>query len=148
MAPPPTSWGDPGILALCWGGGGEMACPPPWRIVGSAGGVSFLRKRSPWSRNNRSGTGTNRGGCGCGRWAGGWAPGAGGTTDVCCSPRTSQGCVHIIVARTKDNKYTLSQASGVFASIPEVVHYYSTEKLPFKGAEHMALLHPVHCKLH
>ncbi|XP_009072394.1 PREDICTED: LOW QUALITY PROTEIN: SH2 domain-containing adapter protein E, partial [Acanthisitta chloris] len=27
-------------------------------------------------------------------------------------------------------------------------HYYSTEKLPFKGAEHMALLHPVHCKLH
>lgn len=63
-------------------------------------------------------------------------------------PRTSQGCVHIIVAQTKDNKYTLSQASGVFASIPEVVHYYSTEKLPFKGAEHMALLHPVHCKLH
>lgn len=63
-------------------------------------------------------------------------------------PRTSQGCVHIIVAQTKDNKYTLSQASGVFSSIPEVVHYYSTEKLPFKGAEHMALLHPVHCKLH
>ncbi|NXL68452.1 SHE protein, partial [Chordeiles acutipennis] len=62
--------------------------------------------------------------------------------------RTSQGCVHIIVAQTKDNKYTLSQASGVFASVPEVVHYYSTEKLPFKGAEHMALLHPVHCKLH
>ncbi|NWQ69639.1 SHE protein, partial [Neopipo cinnamomea] len=62
--------------------------------------------------------------------------------------KTSQGCVHIIVAQTKDNKYTLSQASGVFASIPEVVHYYSTEKLPFKGAEHMALLHPVHCKLH
>ncbi|XP_071583454.1 SH2 domain-containing adapter protein E isoform X2 [Heliangelus exortis] len=61
---------------------------------------------------------------------------------------TSQGCVHIIVAQTKDNKYTLSQASGVFSSIPEVVHYYSTEKLPFKGAEHMALLHPVHCKLH
>ncbi|NXM93230.1 SHE protein, partial [Sylvia borin] len=62
--------------------------------------------------------------------------------------KTSQGCVHIIVAQTKDNKYTLSQASGVFSSIPEVVHYYSTEKLPFKGAEHMALLHPVHCKLH
>ncbi|NXK73538.1 SHE protein, partial [Amazona guildingii] len=52
--------------------------------------------------------------------------------------KTSQGCVHIIVAQTKDNKYTLSQASGVFASVPEVVHYYSTEKLPFKGAEHMA----------
>lgn len=76
------------------------------------------------------------------------APGGGGSADACWQPRTSQGCVHIIVAQTKDNKYTLSQASGVFSSIPEVVHYYSTEKLPFKGAEHMALLHPVHCKLH
>ncbi|XP_065714029.1 SH2 domain-containing adapter protein E [Patagioenas fasciata] len=62
--------------------------------------------------------------------------------------KTSQGCVHIIVAQTKDHKYTLNQASGGFASVPEVVHHYSTAKLPFKGAEHMALLHPVHCKLH
>lgn len=62
--------------------------------------------------------------------------------------RTSQGCVHIIVAQTKDNKYTLDQMSAVFDSIPEVVHYYSNEKLPFKGAEHMTLLYPVHCKLH
>lgn len=61
--------------------------------------------------------------------------------------RTSQGCVHIIVAQTKDSKYTLNQTSAVFDSIPEVVHYYSTAKLPFKGAEHMTLLHPVH-KLH
>ncbi|XP_048968939.1 SH2 domain-containing adapter protein E [Canis lupus baileyi] len=62
--------------------------------------------------------------------------------------KTSQGCVHIIVAQTKDNKYTLNQTSAVFDSIPEVVHYYSNEKLPFKGAEHMSLLHPVHSKLH
>uniref|UniRef100_A0A8C3SCI3 SH2 domain-containing adapter protein E n=1 Tax=Chelydra serpentina TaxID=8475 RepID=A0A8C3SCI3_CHESE len=62
--------------------------------------------------------------------------------------KTSQGCVHIIVAQTKDNKYTLSQTSGVFGSVPAVVHHYSTEKLPFKGAEHMTLLHPVHSKLH
>ncbi|XP_073179015.1 SH2 domain-containing adapter protein E isoform X4 [Lepidochelys kempii] len=62
--------------------------------------------------------------------------------------KTSQGCVHILVAQTKDNKYTLSQTSGVFGSVPEVVHHYSTEKLPFKGAEHMTLLHPVHSKLH
>ncbi|KAL6068724.1 hypothetical protein STEG23_029887 [Scotinomys teguina] len=61
--------------------------------------------------------------------------------------KTSQGCVHIIVAQTKDNKYTLNQTSAVFDSIPEVVHYYSSAKLPFKGAEHMTLLHPVH-KLH
>lgn len=62
--------------------------------------------------------------------------------------RTSQGCVHIIVAQTKDSKYTLDQTSAVFDSVPEVVHYYSNEKLPFKGAEHMTLLYPVHSKLH
>ncbi|KAG8519916.1 SH2 domain-containing adapter protein E, partial [Galemys pyrenaicus] len=62
--------------------------------------------------------------------------------------KTSQGCVHIIVAQTKDSKYTLNQTSAVFDSIPEVVHYYSNEKLPFKGAEHMTLLYPVHSKLH
>ncbi|KAM4690230.1 SH2 domain-containing adapter protein E [Rhinophrynus dorsalis] len=62
--------------------------------------------------------------------------------------KTSQGCVHIIVAQTKDNKFTLNQTSGVFSSIPEVVHYYSSQKLPFKGAEHMSLLYPVHSKLH
>ncbi|XP_063172939.1 SH2 domain-containing adapter protein E [Candoia aspera] len=57
--------------------------------------------------------------------------------------KTSQGCVHIIVAQTKDHKYTLDQAGGLFNSIPEVVGYYSTEKLPFKGAEHMTLRYPV-----
>ncbi|XP_060057441.1 SH2 domain-containing adapter protein E [Erinaceus europaeus] len=62
--------------------------------------------------------------------------------------KTSQGCVHIIVAQTKDNKYTLDQTSAVFDSIPAVVHHYSTAKLPFKGAEHMTLLYPVHCRLH
>ncbi|MBN3317647.1 DSRAD deaminase, partial [Atractosteus spatula] len=57
--------------------------------------------------------------------------------------KTSQGCVHIIVAQTRDSGYTLDQSSCVFSSVPEVVHYYCTEKLPFKGAEHMTLLHPV-----
>ncbi|CAK6439455.1 unnamed protein product [Pipistrellus nathusii] len=71
-----------------------------------------------------------------------------GTSRYSIALKTSQGCVHIIVAQTKDNKYTLDQTSAVFDSIPEVVHYYSNEKLPFKGAEHMALLYPVHSKLH
>lgn len=57
--------------------------------------------------------------------------------------RTSQGCVHIIVAQTKENGYTLDQSSCVFPSIPEVVHHYCTQRLPFNGAEHMTLLHPV-----
>lgn len=56
--------------------------------------------------------------------------------------------MHIIVAQTKENRFTLDQTSAVFGSIPELVRYYSSEKLPFKGAEHMTLLHPVHNKLH
>ncbi|KAG7225515.1 hypothetical protein INR49_027511 [Caranx melampygus] len=56
--------------------------------------------------------------------------------------KTSQGCVHIIVAQTKENGYTLDQSSCVFPSIPEVVHHYCTQRLPFNGAEHMTLLHP------
>ncbi|KAM4540103.1 SH2 domain-containing adapter protein E-like [Odontesthes bonariensis] len=57
--------------------------------------------------------------------------------------KTSQGCVHIIVAQTKENGYTLDQSSCVFPSIPEVVHHYCSQRLPFNGAEHMTLLHPV-----
>ncbi|XP_075867507.1 SH2 domain-containing adapter protein E-like [Nelusetta ayraudi] len=57
--------------------------------------------------------------------------------------KTSQACVHIIVAQTKENGYTLDQSSCVFPSIPKVVHHYCTQRLPFNGAEHMTLLHPV-----
>ncbi|XP_067395333.1 SH2 domain-containing adapter protein E isoform X2 [Emydura macquarii macquarii] len=71
-----------------------------------------------------------------------------GTSKYSIALKTSQGCVHIIVAQTKDSRYTLSQTSGAFGSIPELVRHYSTQKLPFKGAEHMTLLHPVPSKLH
>uniref|UniRef100_A0A672QRD1 SH2 domain-containing adapter protein E n=1 Tax=Sinocyclocheilus grahami TaxID=75366 RepID=A0A672QRD1_SINGR len=57
--------------------------------------------------------------------------------------KTSQGCVHIIVAQTKECGYTLEKSSCVFPSIPEVVHHYCTQRLPFTGAEHMTLQHPV-----
>ncbi|XP_036371754.1 SH2 domain-containing adapter protein E-like [Megalops cyprinoides] len=66
-----------------------------------------------------------------------------GTSKYSIALKTSQGCVHIIVAQTKENGYTLDQSSCVFPSIPEVVHHYSTQRLPFTGAEHMTLLHPV-----
>lgn len=65
---------------------------------------------------------------------------------VSCSIRTSQSCVHIIVAQTKNVKglgFTLDQSSCVFSSIPELVHHYCTHRLPFTGAEHMTLQHPV-----
>lgn len=63
-----------------------------------------------------------------------------------CSIRTSQSCVHIIVAQTKSVKglgFTLDQSSCVFSSIPELVHHYCAHRLPFTGAEHMTLQHPV-----
>uniref|UniRef100_A0A8D0GCG7 Src homology 2 domain containing E n=1 Tax=Sphenodon punctatus TaxID=8508 RepID=A0A8D0GCG7_SPHPU len=63
------------------------------------------------------------------------------------SRRTSQGCVHIIVAQTKEKKFTLSQSSGLFDSVPQLVRHYASEKLPFKGAEHMTLLHPLPSKV-
>ncbi|XP_063001984.1 SH2 domain-containing adapter protein E [Elgaria multicarinata webbii] len=66
-----------------------------------------------------------------------------GTSKYSIALKTSQGCVHIIVAQTKDHKYTLDQTGGLFDSVPEVVFFYSTEKLPFKGAEHMTLRYPV-----
>ncbi|KAJ8290018.1 hypothetical protein GJAV_G00007800 [Gymnothorax javanicus] len=66
-----------------------------------------------------------------------------GTSKYSIALKTSQGCVHIIVAQTKENGYTLDQSSCVFSSIPEVVHHYCTQQLPFNGAEHMTLQHPV-----
>ncbi|XP_048882631.1 SH2 domain-containing adapter protein E [Brienomyrus brachyistius] len=66
-----------------------------------------------------------------------------GTSKYSIALKTSQGCVHIIVAQTKESGFTLDQSSCVFSSIPEVVHHYCTQRLPFTGAEHMTLQHPV-----
>lgn len=59
------------------------------------------------------------------------------------SPRSSQGFMHMKLSRTKENKYVLGQNSGLFDSVPEIIHFYSSRKLPIKGAEHMSLLYPV-----
>ncbi|TNN02606.1 SH2 domain-containing adapter protein E [Takifugu rubripes] len=70
-----------------------------------------------------------------------------GTSKYSIALKTSQSCVHIIVAQTKSVKglgFTLDQSSCVFPSIPELVHHYCTHRLPFTGAEHMTLQHPVH----
>ncbi|GAA6220658.1 SH2 domain-containing adapter protein E-like [Lates japonicus] len=69
-----------------------------------------------------------------------------GTSKYSIALKTSQSCVHIIVAQTKSSKglgYTLDQSSCVFSNIPELVHHYCTHRLPFTGAEHMTLQHPV-----
>ena len=43
----------------------------------------------------------------------------------------------------QNNKYILGQFSKPFDTVPEMIHYYSINKLNIKGAEHKQLLHPV-----
>ncbi|XP_044514436.1 SH2 domain-containing adapter protein D [Gracilinanus agilis] len=63
--------------------------------------------------------------------------------DFSLSLRSSQGYMHMKFTRTKENKFVLGQHSGVFSSVPEVVHHYSLRPLPVQGTEHLALLHPI-----
>ncbi|XP_007569030.1 SH2 domain-containing adapter protein F isoform X4 [Poecilia formosa] len=63
--------------------------------------------------------------------------------DYSLSLKSSQGFMHMKLSRTKENKYILGQNSGPFDSVPEIIHFYSSCKLPIKGAEHMSLLYPV-----
>uniref|UniRef100_A0A3Q3EZZ0 Src homology 2 domain containing F n=1 Tax=Labrus bergylta TaxID=56723 RepID=A0A3Q3EZZ0_9LABR len=63
--------------------------------------------------------------------------------DYSLSLKSSQGFMHMKLSRTKENKYILGQNSCPFDSVPEIINFYSTRKLPIKGAEHMSLLYPV-----
>uniref|UniRef100_A0A8C4TBH7 Src homology 2 domain containing transforming protein D, a n=1 Tax=Erpetoichthys calabaricus TaxID=27687 RepID=A0A8C4TBH7_ERPCA len=56
---------------------------------------------------------------------------------------SSQGFMHMKFSRSKEGKYILGQNSPPFDNVPEVIHYYTTHKLPIKGAEHLSLLFPV-----
>lgn len=57
--------------------------------------------------------------------------------------RSCQGFMHMKFTQYKDGKYVLGQNSPPFDTIPEVVHFYTTHKLPIRGAEHLSLLFPV-----
>ncbi|XP_062244554.1 SH2 domain-containing adapter protein F isoform X3 [Platichthys flesus] len=63
--------------------------------------------------------------------------------DYSLSLKSSQGFMHMKLSRTKENEYILGQNSCPFDSVPEIIHFYSSRKLPIKGAEHMSLLYPV-----
>lgn len=43
----------------------------------------------------------------------------------------------------EQNKYILGQFSKPFDTVPEMIHYYSVNKLNIKGAIHKKLLHPI-----
>ncbi|XP_072260549.1 SH2 domain-containing adapter protein B [Pyxicephalus adspersus] len=62
--------------------------------------------------------------------------------DYSLSLKSSQGFMHMKLSKTKE-KYVLGQNSPPFESVPEVIHFYTTRKLPIKGAEHLSLLYPV-----
>ncbi|TKS86846.1 SH2 domain-containing adapter protein D [Collichthys lucidus] len=63
--------------------------------------------------------------------------------DYSLSLRSCKGFMHMKFAQSADGRYVLGENSPPFSTIPEVIHYYTTHKLPIRGAEHMSLLYPV-----
>lgn len=58
--------------------------------------------------------------------------------------KSGRGFMHLKVVRDPTaGSYVLSLLNKSFSSIPEMVHHYSVNKLPIRGAEHMSLRHPV-----
>ncbi|XP_023261034.1 SH2 domain-containing adapter protein D-like isoform X2 [Seriola lalandi dorsalis] len=64
-------------------------------------------------------------------------------SDYSLSLRSCQGFMHMKFTKCKDGKYVLGQNSPPFDTIPEVINFYTTHKLPIRGAEHLSLLFPV-----
>ncbi|XP_061883705.1 LOW QUALITY PROTEIN: SH2 domain-containing adapter protein D-like [Entelurus aequoreus] len=63
--------------------------------------------------------------------------------DYSLSLRSCQGFMHMRFSQCKDGRFVLGHTSPPFDSIPELVHFYTTHKLPLRGAEHLSLLFPV-----
>ncbi|XP_038077620.1 SH2 domain-containing adapter protein B-like isoform X2 [Patiria miniata] len=62
--------------------------------------------------------------------------------DYSLSLKSAKGFMHMKIVCYSQG-YVLGEFSKPFAGIPHMIHYYTTHKLNIKGAEHMALLHPV-----
>ncbi|XP_022694149.1 uncharacterized protein LOC111263386 isoform X2 [Varroa jacobsoni] len=67
--------------------------------------------------------------------------------DYSLSIKSTRGFMHMKIVYKSDGRFVLGQFSKPFESIPEMIHHYSLNKLPIKGAEHMSLLHPVIAQL-
>jgi len=69
------------------------------------------------------------------------------------SGRSPRGFMHMKIVSCDDGgscgggHFILGQFSQPFDSIPQMIHHYTINKLPIKGAEHMSLLHPVNNEL-
>ncbi|XP_029316700.1 src homology 2 domain containing transforming protein D, a [Cottoperca gobio] len=59
------------------------------------------------------------------------------------SLRSFKGFMHMKFTQSAEGRFVLGENSPPFSSISEVIHFYTTHKLPIRGAEHMSLLYPV-----
>ncbi|XP_062325511.1 SH2 domain-containing adapter protein F-like isoform X2 [Osmerus eperlanus] len=64
-------------------------------------------------------------------------------SDYSLSLRSCKGFMHMKFTLSADGRFVLGENSPPFSTIPEVIHYYTTHKLPIRGAEHLSLLYPV-----
>jgi len=55
--------------------------------------------------------------------------------------------MHMKIVANHDGRFILGQFSQPFCSIAQMLHYYTMNKLPIKGAEHISLTVPVPRKL-
>ncbi|XP_022104660.1 SH2 domain-containing adapter protein F-like isoform X4 [Acanthaster planci] len=62
--------------------------------------------------------------------------------DYSLSLKSAKGFMHMKIVCNSQG-YILGEFSKPFKGIPPMIHYYTTHKLNIRGAEHMALLHPV-----
>lgn len=62
--------------------------------------------------------------------------------DFSLSVKNNNSFMHLKIV-CANNKYILGQFSKPFDTVPEMIHYYSVNKLNIKGAIHKKLLHPL-----
>ncbi|XP_033633700.1 SH2 domain-containing adapter protein B-like isoform X2 [Asterias rubens] len=62
--------------------------------------------------------------------------------DYSLSLKSAKGFMHMKIV-SHPQGYILGEFSKPFLGIPQMIFYYTTHKLNIRGAEHMALLHPV-----
>ncbi|XP_014211726.1 uncharacterized protein LOC106641726 [Copidosoma floridanum] len=63
--------------------------------------------------------------------------------DYSLSLKSAKGFMHIRIRKNNTlNAYIFGQYSDTFRSVPEIVHHFSINQIPIRGAEHMCLLHP------
>ncbi|XP_024084855.1 uncharacterized protein LOC106666488 isoform X2 [Cimex lectularius] len=64
--------------------------------------------------------------------------------DYSLSLKSARGFMHMRIQKCKETgKFILGQFSNPFMSIPEMIKFYSIDRLPIRGAEHMCLSHPI-----